>query len=50
MVCAPHKMIRVIKSRTMRLAGHGHVGGQDRCVQGFGGETLGKETTWKTWA
>jgi len=23
-------------------------GRQKRCIQGFGGETLGKETTWKT--
>jgi len=23
-------------------------GGEERCVQGFGGETSGKETTWKT--
>ena len=23
-------------------------GGQERCVQGFGGETCRKETTWKT--
>ena len=23
-------------------------GGQKRCIQGFGGDTRGKETTWKT--
>jgi hypothetical protein len=23
-------------------------GGQERCILGFGGETCGKETTWKT--
>jgi hypothetical protein len=23
-------------------------GGEERCIQGFGGETCGKETTWKT--
>ena len=23
-------------------------GGEERCTQGFGGETGGKETTWKT--
>jgi len=22
---------------------------QERCIQGFGGETRGKETTWKIW-
>jgi len=24
--------------------------GEQRCLQGFGGETQGKETTWKTQA
>ena len=24
--------------------------GDKRCIQGFDGETRGKETTWKTWA
>jgi hypothetical protein len=24
-------------------------GRQRRCIQGFGGETWGKMTTWKTW-
>jgi len=23
-------------------------GGEQKCLQGFGGETCGKETTWKT--
>ena len=23
-------------------------GGEERCIQGFGGKTLGKGTTWKT--
>jgi hypothetical protein len=23
-------------------------GGDERCIQGFGGETWGKETTWKS--
>ena len=26
----------------------GTYGVKERCVQGFGGETWGKETTWKT--
>ena len=25
-------------------------GGGEKCIQGFGGETWGKETTWKTQA
>jgi len=29
-----------IKSRRMRWVGHvAHVGGEERCIQGFGGET-----------
>jgi hypothetical protein len=32
-------IIRVIKSRRMRWAGHVHVWGNERCIQGFGGET-----------
>jgi hypothetical protein len=34
-------IIRVIKSRRMRWTGHVAVsyGGQERCVQGFGGDT-----------
>jgi len=36
----------VIKLRRMRWVGHvAHMG--ERCIQGFGGETWGKETTWK---
>jgi hypothetical protein len=43
--------IWVIKSRIMRWAGHvAHGGGEERCIQDFGRETQGKETTWKTWA
>jgi hypothetical protein len=26
----------------------GMYGGEERCIQGFGGETIGKETTRKT--
>ena len=33
-------IVRVIKSRRMRWAGHiAHMGGEERCIQGFGGET-----------
>jgi hypothetical protein len=28
----------------------GTYGGEERCIQGFSGETLGEETTWKTQA
>jgi hypothetical protein len=29
---------------------HGTHGGEERCIQGFSGETWGKETTWKVQA
>ena len=39
----------VMKSKRMRWTGHiPRMGGQKRCIQGFGGVTRGKETTWKT--
>ena len=43
--------VRVVKSRRMRWAGHVEcMGGEEICIQGFGGETCGKEITWKTQA
>jgi hypothetical protein len=41
---------RVIKSRRLRWAGHVARMGERRCIQGFSGETSGKETTWNTQA
>jgi len=38
---------RVLKSR-MRWPGHVAHRGLERCIQGFGGETRGKKTAWKT--
>ena len=40
-------IIRVIKSRRMKWAGYVARMGERR-VQGFGGETWGYESTWKT--
>ena len=43
--CSPN-IVRVIKSRRMRLAGHVARMGEERGdVYGLGGETGGKETT-----
>ena len=28
--------------------GYGTYEGEQMCIRGFGGETLGKDTTWKT--
>jgi hypothetical protein len=41
----PPNIIRVIKSRRMRLAGHVACTGEERRIQGFGGETCREETT-----
>jgi len=41
------KSMRVINGNEMGGA-CGTVGGQERCMQGFGGEIGGKVTTWKT--
>ena len=44
-------IIQVIKSRRMRWAGDRNTyGGEERCIQSFGGGTRGKENTLKTWA
>ena len=43
-------VFRVIKSRRMRWAGHVVRIGDEGCIQDFGGETWGKETTWQTQA
>jgi len=45
--CSPN-IIRAIQLRRTRWAGHVALCGGLRCMQGFGGETGGKETTWKT--
>ena len=43
-------IVWVISLRMMRWVGHVARGGGERCLQGFGGETWGKETTWETQA
>jgi len=49
--CSPN-VIRVITSRIMIWVGHVARMGkrEERCIQGFGGETLRNETTWKAQA
>ena len=44
--CSPN-IVRGIKSRIMRWAWHVAGMGEERHIQGFGGETWGEETTWK---
>jgi hypothetical protein len=37
------------QSRRMRWVGHvAYMGGEERCIQGFDGETWGKVSTWET--
>jgi hypothetical protein len=38
-----------VKKTEMGRTG-GTYGGEERCIEGFSGETWGKETTWKTQA
>jgi len=39
-------IFRVIKTRRKNWKGHVHFWGEERRVQGFGGELKGKENTW----
>jgi hypothetical protein len=44
-------IVRVTKIEKNEMGGVcSECGGEERHIQGFGGETLGKETTWKTQA
>jgi hypothetical protein len=43
-------IIWLIQSRGMRWEGHVANIGDRRCIQGFGGETRGKQTTGKAYA
>ena len=40
-------MFYLIENNEMDMACSTY-GGKEKCMQGFGGETWGKETTWKT--
>ena len=46
--CSYSTIVRVIKSRRMRWAGHVARMGEERGRIGSGGETGGKETAWET--
>jgi hypothetical protein len=47
-LCSSPNIVRVIKSRSMRGAGRGTHGEEERCLQGFGWEAQREETTGKT--
>jgi len=48
-VISPRKSCRIDQSRKNEMGGaYSAYGGEERYIQGFGGETSGKETTWET--
>jgi hypothetical protein len=47
--CSPN-IVRVIESRRTGWVGHVVCMGEERHIQGFGGETRRKETTWENQA
>jgi len=47
MVCAPYHLVNQMTMKEVPSTCDTY-GGQERCLQGFGGETRRKETTWKT--
>jgi hypothetical protein len=48
-LCTSPNIIQVIQEGEMCRACSTY-GIEERCTQGFGGETSGKEITWKPWA
>jgi hypothetical protein len=52
MICNPHQILLVSSNREEGEMGRacGTCGRREKCIHGFGGETVGKEITWKTWA
>jgi len=51
MICTPHKYYSGDQMKKNEMGGvRSTYEGEERYVQGFGGETQGKQTTWKTQA
>jgi len=49
MICTPHPILFGYKIEKNKMGGAcSAYGGDERCVQGFGGEISGKMITWKT--
>jgi hypothetical protein len=47
--CSPLNITKVDNSRRMRWAGHvARMRGEERLIQGFGEENLGKKSNWKS--
>jgi hypothetical protein len=52
-ICRPHSrpnIVRVIKSKIMSWAGHVARMETAECMPGLGGETWGKQATWKNYS
>jgi hypothetical protein len=47
LVCTPHQILLGDEIEKNEMGGACSTYGE-RCIQGFGGETWGKEATWKT--
>ena len=50
MICAPNQLLHVWSNQELNGQKMWHVWGEERCIQGFDGETKEKETVWKTQA
>jgi hypothetical protein len=49
MICTPHQVLFGGKIENNEMDGAcSTYGGEERCIQGLGEETYGKENTWKT--
>jgi len=49
MICTPHPILFVDQIKETEMGGaRSTYGGEERCIQGFGGETWEIEPTWKT--
>jgi hypothetical protein len=48
MICTPRQIITGVQIKMNEMGGaRGTHGGHESCIQGVGGETRGKQTTWK---
>jgi hypothetical protein len=49
MICTPHPVFSGDKIEKNEMGGaYSMYGGEEKCMQDFGGETSGKETAWET--
>jgi hypothetical protein len=46
-ICPPHETLFGYQIEENEVFGACSTNGEEKCIQGFGGETLGKVSTWK---